>query len=78
MDSKTVFANAVKELELDDLMPTFLEEGWDTFANFAFCVPDFSGKDATAFEPVLETILNKDGTQKKFKTRLRRLFAQAY
>ena len=78
MDSKTVFAEAVKELELQELMSKFLDEGWDTFANFAFCVPDFSGKDATAFEAVLETFLNKDGSQKKLKTRLRRLYAQAY
>ena len=78
MDSKTVSVEAVEELELEDFMPKFIDEGWDTFANFAFCVPDFSGKDATAFESVLETILNKDGSQKKFKTRLRRLYAQAY
>ena len=78
MDSKTVFAEAVKDLELDVLMPKFIEEGWDTFANFAFCVPDFSGKDAAAFEPVLDTILAKDDSQKKLKTRLRRLYAQAY
>ena len=78
MDSKTVFAEAVKELELDVLMSKFLEEGWDTFANFAFCVPDFSGKDASAFEAVLVEILAKDGSQKMLKTRLRRLYAKAY
>ena len=78
MDSKTVFAEAVKELELGTLMPKFLDEGWDTFANFAFCVPDFSGRDATAFEAVIDTILDKDGSQKKLKSRLRRLYAKAY
>ena len=78
MDSKTVFAEAVKDLELDVLMPKFLEEGWDTFANFAFCVPVFSGKDASAFEAVIDTILNKDGSQKKLKSRFRRLYAKAY
>ena len=78
MDSKTVFAQAVKDLELEILMPKMVEEGWDTFANFAFCVPDFSGKDASAFEPVIDTLLAKDGSQRKLKARLRRLFAQSY
>ena len=78
MDSKTVFAQAVKDLELDALMPKFLNVGWDTFANFAFCVPDFSGKDGTAFEAVMTEFLAKDDSQKHLKTRLRRLYAQAY
>ena len=78
MDSKTVFAEAVKEYELEDLMPKFVSEGWDTFANFAFCVPDFSGKDTTAFEAVLVETLAKDGSQKMLKSRLRRLYAKAY
>ena len=78
MDSKTVFAEAVKEYELEVLMPKFAKEGWDTFANFAFCVPDFSGKDTTAFEAVLVELLATDGSQKNLKTRLRRLYAKAY
>lgn len=78
MDSKSVFLAAVKDLDLEVLLTQFQSEGWDTYANFAFCTPDFQGKDPNAFELVMKDLLKTDDTQKHLKSRLRRLYAQAY
>ena len=78
MDSKVVFLAALRELELHPLQEKFIENGWDTFGNFAFCTADPSGKNPEAFEKVIVELLATDGSQKSLIPRLRRLYALAY
>ena len=78
-NSTTAFAAALKELELDSLLPKMSEFGWDTFNDFAFSTSDPSGKDADAFQTqVVDKLLATDGSQKRLVPRLRRLYAQSY
>ena len=79
VSSKIAFAAALKEMELDVLAPKFAENGWDTFADFAFSTSDPSGKDHELFESqVVKVILAPDGSQKRLVPKLRRLYAQSY
>eukprot|EP00974_Lingulodinium_polyedra_P073316 7097965-Lingulodinium_polyedra.AAC.1 len=49
-DSAVAFSATVKELGLEALQPKLVENGWDTFMNFAFSTSDQTGKDASKFE----------------------------
>ena len=79
MDSKTVFSTALKELGLDVLEEKFVENGWDTYGDFAFATSDPTGKNAELSQrEVVDEILPKDGSLKRLIPKLRRLYAQSY
>ena len=79
MDSKTVFSTALKELGLDVLEEKFVENGWDTYGDFAFAASDPTGKNAELFQrEVVDEIPPKDGSLKRLIPKLRRLYAQSY
>ena len=80
MNSKTAFKAALVELGLDCLHTKFVDKGWDSFGDFAFCTSDPTGKDGQIFtQEVIEVLLTMSDTeQAKLVPRLRRLYAQAY
>ena len=77
LDSASVFDAAITDLGLTALKPKFVSEGWATFADFAYCTPDISGRDTSAFEKVVDDLLEEDGSQKNLRVKLHRLYAHA-
>ena len=79
MQSETAFKALITELQLTELMPKFLENGWTTFGDLAFSTGDPDGKDVALFQKdVVEVLLPADGSKKALLPRLRRLYAQSY
>ena len=76
MDSEAVFTAALKTLQLGDLKSRFDSEGWKCFNDFAFCTPDFTGRDTAAFEGVVDGFLKPE--EKSLKPRMRQLYAKAF
>ena len=76
MDSAAVFAASLESLQLGDLKSRFDSEGWKTFNDFAFCTPDFTGRDTSAFEAVITEFLKPE--EKQLKPRMRQLYAKAF
>ena len=80
-DSEAAFRATVKELGLENAIWSKLEKnGWSCFSDFAFAVPDPTGRDVQGFEEKIVPMLldvEKDD-ERKLLPRLRRLYAQAY
>ena len=76
MDSEAVFVAALETLQLGGLKVRFDGEGWKSFNDFAFCTPDFTGRDTAAFEAVITGFLKED--EKHLKPRMRQLYAKAF
>ena len=78
LSGPAAFTAYVRDLKLADLLPIFAENGWDTFANFAFSVPTGSKDDY--FEDKVAPVLLKLDTPvgKRMLPRVRQLYAQAY
>ena len=78
-DSKAVFAQDMKDLELTVLEAKFKTEGWVCHADFAHCTSDPMGATAKEeFEKVIKDVLATDGSQKHLVPRLRRLHQKSY
>ena len=77
-DSKVAFKAAVAELNLDIFMAKFAENGWETYADFAFATSDPTGKNAELFEAEVVSKLIDKGKPEEMKLvpRLRRLYAR--
>ena len=76
MDSEAMFRAALETLQLGDLKSRFDDEGWKCFNDFAFCTPDFTGRDTAAFEAVVGDFLKPE--EKSLKPRMRQLYAKAF
>ena len=78
LSGTAAFAAYVKDLKLTELLPIFKENGWDTFADFAFSVPTGSKEDYFE-EKVAPVLLKLDQPEgKRMLPRIRQLYAQAY
>ena len=76
MNSASVFAATVKDLELEEMNEKFKSKGIKCLADFAFVTDDVTGKDPTAFEKVMAEML--DSSTEHLKVRMRRLYAMAF
>ena len=77
-DSQAVFFARLAELELTDLKPKFVANGWVTFNDFAFSCSDPTGKDTAIFKKEVLDVLAPDSSDAPKIPRIRRLYTQSY